>query len=96
MLDALLAHASAGGVRMLIIDCHGHYTTAPEPHQKFRDAQLVRIKDSTLPAPVPRASATTRSARSIETNQLRAAARARRRPHAVLAARLGHGASRRR
>ena len=37
----------------MIIDCHGHYTTAPEPHQKFRDAQLVRIKDPTLPAPVP-------------------------------------------
>ena len=31
---------------MLIIDCHGHYTTAPERHQKFRDAQLVRINDS--------------------------------------------------
>ncbi len=41
---------------MLIIDCHGHYTTAPEPHQKFRDAQLVRIKDSTLAAPVPQRS----------------------------------------
>jgi len=24
----------------LIIDCHGHYTTAPEPHQTFRESQL--------------------------------------------------------
>ena len=43
-----------------------------------------------------RASATTRSARRIEKNQLQAAARARRGHHAVLAARLGDGASRRR
>jgi len=24
---------------MLIIDCHGHYATAPERHQAFREAQ---------------------------------------------------------
>ena len=24
----------------MIIDCHGHYTTAPAAHQKFRDAQI--------------------------------------------------------
>ena len=23
----------------LIIDCHGHYTTAPEPHNQWREAQ---------------------------------------------------------
>jgi 4-oxalmesaconate hydratase len=36
---------------MLIIDCHGHYTTAPAAHQKFRDAQVARCKnaDATLP-----------------------------------------------
>jgi 4-oxalmesaconate hydratase len=56
---------------MLIIDCHGHYTTAPEPHQKFRDAQLVRIKDSTLPAPVPTHVGDDEIRESIETNQLR-------------------------
>ena len=27
---------------MLIIDCHGHYTTAPDAHQQFRDKQLAR------------------------------------------------------
>jgi 4-oxalmesaconate hydratase len=56
---------------MLIIDCHGHYTTAPERHQKFRDAQLVRIKDSTLPAPVPQPVSDDEIRESIETNQLR-------------------------
>ena len=24
----------------MIIDCHGHYTTAPPALQKFRDAQM--------------------------------------------------------
>jgi len=28
---------------MLIIDCHGHYTTAPEPHQDYRKAPLDRL-----------------------------------------------------
>ncbi len=29
----------------MIIDCHGHYTTAPKPLQDFRDAQLAQIKE---------------------------------------------------
>ncbi len=56
---------------MLIIDCHGHYTTAPEPHQKFRDAPLVRIKDSTLAAPVPQRVSDDEIRETLETNQLR-------------------------
>ena len=28
----------------MIIDCHGHYTTAPGALQKFRDAQLAGLK----------------------------------------------------
>jgi len=56
---------------MLIIDCHGHYTTAPERHQKFRDAQLVRIKDSTLPAPVPQRVSDDEIRETLEGNQLR-------------------------
>jgi len=55
----------------MIIDCHGHYTTAPEPHQKFREAQLVRIKDSTLPAATPSPISDDEIRESIETNQLR-------------------------
>jgi 4-oxalmesaconate hydratase len=55
----------------MIIDCHGHYTTAPESHQKFRDAQLVRVKDSTLPAPVPQKVSDDEIRETLEGNQLR-------------------------
>ena len=34
----------------MIIDCHGHYTTAPKGLQQFRDAQLAGLKD---PSHVP-------------------------------------------
>src|SRR5271168_911039 len=30
----------------MIIDCHGHYTTAPSALQKFRDAQIAGLKDN--------------------------------------------------
>jgi 4-oxalmesaconate hydratase len=41
----------------MIIDCHGHYTTAPGPHQKFRDAQLKHFSDPSAPLPnVPQIS----------------------------------------
>jgi len=29
----------------MIIDCHGHYTTAPGALQKFRDAQIAGLKE---------------------------------------------------
>ena len=38
---------------MLIIDCHGHYTTAPAPHQDFRAAQLARLENPSLEPPAP-------------------------------------------
>ena len=34
----------------MIIDCHGHYTTAPADLQKYRDSQVAALKD---PASVP-------------------------------------------
>jgi 4-oxalmesaconate hydratase len=35
----------------MIIDCHGHYTTAPKPLQAFRDAQIASLKEHVdLPA----------------------------------------------
>ncbi|NJS36908.1 MAG: amidohydrolase [Brachymonas sp.] len=37
----------------LIIDCHGHYTTAPKALETWRNAQIAGIKD---PAVMPRAS----------------------------------------
>src|SRR4051812_49122500 len=30
----------------MIIDCHGHYTTAPKELQKYRDAQVAALKDA--------------------------------------------------
>jgi 4-oxalmesaconate hydratase len=35
----------------MIIDCHGHYTTAPAGLQKFRDQQVARLDDPSLPMP---------------------------------------------
>lgn len=37
----------------LIIDCHGHYTTAPAELQRFRDAQIAGLKDPALPPADP-------------------------------------------
>ena len=54
----------------MIIDCHGHYTTAPAAHTRFREAQLAACEAARRRRPTRR-SATTRSARAIENNQLR-------------------------
>ena len=35
----------------MIIDCHGHYTTAPGGLHEFRDAQLAALRDPKLGAP---------------------------------------------
>jgi 4-oxalmesaconate hydratase len=55
----------------MIIDCHGHYTTAPAAHQKFRDAQIAGIKDPTAPAAKPGAISDDEIRETIEKNQLR-------------------------
>ena len=55
----------------MIIDCHGHYTTAPAAHQRFRDAQLAGIKDPTAPTARPGAISDDEIRESIEKNQLR-------------------------
>jgi 4-oxalmesaconate hydratase len=34
----------------MIIDCHGHYTTAPKQLQDYRDAQVAGLKNSTPPS----------------------------------------------
>ena len=56
---------------MLIIDCHGHYTTAPAPLQQFRDAQLAAYKDASRPLPVLGEISDDQIRESIEQNQLR-------------------------
>ena len=55
----------------MIIDCHGHYTTAPAAHQKFRDAQIAALKDPTAPAAKPGAISADEIRETIEKNQLR-------------------------
>jgi 4-oxalmesaconate hydratase len=55
----------------MIIDCHGHYTTAPAAHQKFRDAQLAALKDPTAPPAKPGAISDDEIRETLEKNQLR-------------------------
>jgi 4-oxalmesaconate hydratase len=55
----------------MIIDCHGHYTTAPAAHQKFRDAQIAALKDASAPPAKPGAISDDEIRETIEKNQLR-------------------------
>ncbi len=55
----------------MIIDCHGHYTTAPAAHQKFRDGQLARLGNPDLPAPQPARISDDQIRETIESNQLK-------------------------
>lgn len=56
---------------MLVIDCHGHYTTAPEPHQVFREQQLAHYKNPEAPAPEAARISDDQIRESIEQNQLK-------------------------
>ena len=55
----------------MIIDCHGHYTTAPRELEVFRDQQIARMADRTRRRPVPPAISDEVIRHTIETNQLR-------------------------
>jgi 4-oxalmesaconate hydratase len=55
----------------MIIDCHGHYTTAPPAHKRFRGAQLAHLADPSLPAPDPAEIGDDEIRESVENNQLR-------------------------
>lgn len=55
----------------MIIDCHGHYTTTPAGHQRFRDAQLAALADPARPAPTPAEIGDDAIRESIENNQLK-------------------------
>jgi 4-oxalmesaconate hydratase len=54
----------------VIIDCHGHYTTAPPQHAAWREAQLAAY-DAGRPAPPYPAISDDEVRESIEGNQLR-------------------------
>ena len=57
----------------MIIDCHGHYTTAPAALQEYRDAQLARLADPALPVPAAPEISDDEIRQTIEGNQLRIA-----------------------
>ncbi|MBL1435031.1 MAG: amidohydrolase [Rhodobacteraceae bacterium] len=56
----------------MIIDCHGHYTTAPKQLQDYRDAQILNFDDPTKPLPVLKDISDDQIRETIEQNQLRA------------------------
>ena len=55
----------------MIIDCHGHYTTAPDAHNDYREQQLAHFADPALPAPAAPSISDDQIRESIESNQLR-------------------------
>ncbi len=54
----------------MIIDCHGHYTTAPESHNRWREAQKAAFKAGAPAPPYPRIG-DDEIRETIEQNQLR-------------------------
>jgi 4-oxalmesaconate hydratase len=54
----------------LVIDCHGHYTTAPEPHNTWREAQKTAFSAGEAPPTYP-AISDDEIRETIEQNQLR-------------------------
>ena len=54
----------------LVIDCHGHYTTAPAPHNEWREAQTFAFEAGSSPPAYPSISDDEIRA-TIEANQLR-------------------------
>ena len=55
----------------MIIDCHGHYTTAPAAHQRFREAQIAGLEDPTAAPAAPGRISDDEIRETIETNQLK-------------------------
>ena len=55
----------------MIIDCHGHQTLVTDSHNTFRDAQMARLNDPSLPRPPQPESSDDEIREIIEKNQLR-------------------------
>ncbi|NWC07813.1 amidohydrolase [Pseudomonas agarici] len=56
----------------MIIDCHGHYTTAPPQLQDYRDAQIEHFNDPSRSLPSLKNVSDDEVRQSIENNQLQA------------------------
>ena len=54
----------------LVIDCHGHYTTAPSAHNEWREAQKAAFKSGRTPPPYP-AISDNEIRETLEKNQIR-------------------------
>jgi 4-oxalmesaconate hydratase len=54
----------------MIIDCHGHYTTAPGPHNRWRDDQIAAFRAGKAPPPYPGIS-DDEIRESVEENQIK-------------------------
>jgi 4-oxalmesaconate hydratase len=54
----------------LVIDCHGHYTTAPAAHSAWRERQKAAFRDGSPPPPYP-AIGDDEIRETLEANQLR-------------------------
>jgi 4-oxalmesaconate hydratase len=55
----------------MIIDCHGHYTTCPKPHDAFRDEQVAHFKDASKPKPIYPSISDDEIRETIQANQLK-------------------------
>ena len=55
----------------MIIDIHGHYTTAPQAHDVFRKQHLAALEDKTRPTPTPEPISDDEIRESVQRNQLR-------------------------
>ena len=81
----------------MIIDCHGHYTTAPKALEAWRNAQIAGIKDPAAKPRVDESEDSRRRAARVDRGQpAQADEAARLGPHDLQPARQLHGASHRR
>src|SRR5258706_581652 len=55
----------------MIIDCHGHYTTAPKPLRDYRQRQIDSLKDSSLTPKAPPVISDDQIRESLEGAQLK-------------------------
>lgn len=55
----------------MIIDCHGHQTIVPQGHLDYRDAQVARLNDPSLPKPMYPNISDDEIQEGIEANQLK-------------------------